>query len=180
MISKSEIRKDKRVMNNYITTYKGINLYLVKYDEFVQLYEKNIAKDGYIISDKKNAVIINGQVIGYTIENHRKMMPAQGKKSWQEVFHYVKPKPKVEVISERPTVEAMTAEGNQRLKAVLDEAPVAQASAEVKLNELVAEGNKAVEKVIAEGETIRKAMAVAETPVKRKRTNPSSRKRASV
>ena len=163
-------------MNNYITTYKGINLYLVKYDEFVQLYEKNIAKDGYIISDKKNALIINGQVIGYTFENHRKMMPAQGKKSWQEVFHYVKPKPKVEVISERPTVEAMAAEGSQRLKAVLDEAPVAQASAEAKLNELVAEGEKAVEKVVTEGEVVRSAVT-AESLVKRKRT---SRKRTSV
>lgn len=163
-------------MNNYITTYKGINLYLVKYDEFVQLYEKGIAKDGYIISDKKNAVIINGQVIGYTIENHRKMMPVQIKKSWQEVFHYVKPKPKVEVISERPTVEAMATEGSKRLKAVLDEVPVAKASAEAKLNELVAEGNKAVEKVIAEGETIRNVVS----PVRRKRTNSSSRKRTSI
>ena len=58
---------------------------------------------------------------------------------------------------------------------MLDEAPVAQASAEAKLNELVAEGEKAVEKVIAEGETIREAV-VAELPIKRKRPNPSSRK----
>ena len=104
------------------------------------------------------------------------MMPAQGKKSWQEVFHYIKPKPRVEVISERPTVEAIAACGSEKLKAVLDEAPVAKASAEAKLNELVAEGERAVEKVVAEGETIRNAVA-AEVPAKRKRT---SRKRTSV
>lgn len=162
-------------MNNYITTYQGVKLYLVTYDEFVNMYEQGIAKDGYIIGDKKNALIINNKVIGYTFDWHKKLAPAQIKKDWKEVFGYKK----AEVISERPTIEAMTTEGSQRLKAVLDEAPVAKASAEAKLNELVAEGNKAVEKVIAEGETIRKAMAVAETPVKRKRTNPSSRKRAS-
>jgi hypothetical protein len=96
-------------------------------------------------------------------------------KDWKEFFDYKK----TLVITERPTVKALATEGSQRLRAVLDEAPVAKASAEAKLNELVAEGNKAVEKVIAEGEAIRKTTP-AETPVKRKRTNPSSRKRTSV
>ena len=164
-------------MDNYITTYQGVKLYLVTYNEFVKMYEQGVANDGYIIGDKKNALIINNKVIGYTFDWHKRLMPAQIKKDWKEVFNYKR----VEVITERPTVEAMATEGSQRLKAVLDEAPVAKASAEDRLNELVAEGNKAIEKVIAEGETIRKAVAVeVKTPVKRKRPGPSSRKRASV
>ena len=159
-------------MNSYITTYQGVKLYLVTYDEFVKMYRQGIAKDGYIISDKKNALIVNNKVIGYTFDGHKRLVPAQIKKDWKEVLGY-----KEEVLSERQTTEALATEGSRRLKAVLDEAPVAKASAEAKLNELVAEGNKAVEKVVIEGETIRNAV---ETPVKRKRTNPSSRKRASV
>lgn len=158
-------------MNNYITTYQGVKLYLVTYNEFVNIYGQGIANDGYIISDKKNALIINNKVVGYTFDGHKKLMPAQIKKDWKETFNYKK----VEVISERPTVEAMVAEGSQRLRTVLDEAPVAKASAEAKLNELVAEGDKAVERVIAEGEAIRDAV-VAEPSIKRKRPNPSSKK----
>ena len=162
-------------MNNYITTYQGVKLYLVTYNEFVKMYEQDMAKDGYIISDKKNALIIKGKVIGNTFDGHRKLAPVQVAKDWKEFFDYKK----VDVITERPTVEAMATEGSKRLKAVLDEAPVAKANAEAKLNELVAEGNKAVEKVIAEGEVVRKNVS-SETVTKRKRTNPSSRKRASV
>lgn len=159
-------------MNSYITTYQGVKLYLVTYNEFVNMYEQGVANDGYIIGDKKNALIVNNKVIGHTFDGHKRLVPAQIKKDWKEVFNYKK----IEVISERPTVETMATEGSRRLKAVLDEAPVAKASAEAKLNELVAEGNKAVEKVIAEGETIRNVVA-AEPSVKRKRMNPSSRKR---
>lgn len=163
-------------MNSYITTYQGVKLYLVTYNEFVKMYRQGTTKDGYIISDKKNALIVNNKVIGYTFDGHKRLVPAQIKKDWKEVLGY-----KEEVLSERSTVEAMATEGSKRLKAVLDEAPVAKASAEAKLNELVAEGNKAVEKVVIEGETIRNAVAATtEQPVKRKRTNPSSRKRASV
>ena len=162
-------------MNSYITTYKGVKLYLVTYEEFANLYVQGKAKDGYILKDKKNALIIKGKVIGHTFDGHRRLAPVQVAKDWKEFFGYKK----VDVITERPTVEAIAAVGSERLKAVLDEAPVAKASAEAKLNELVAEGENAVEKVIAEGETIRKAVAV-ESPVKRKRTNPSSRNRTSV
>ena len=157
-------------MNSYITTYQGVKLYLVTYNEFVKMYRQGTTKDGYIISDKKNALIVNNKVIGYTFDGHKRLVPAQIKKDWKEVLGY-----KEEVLSERSTVEAMATEGSRRLKAVLDEAPVAKASAEVKLNELIAEGNKAVEKVVAEGETIRNA--VTAEPVKRKRT---SRKRSGV
>lgn len=159
-------------MNSYITTYQGVKLYLVTYNEFVNMYEQGIAKDGYIISDKKNALVVKGKVIGNTFDGHRKLAPIQVAKDWKEFFDYKK----ATVITERPTVEALATEGSKRLRAVLDEAPVAKASAEAKLNELVAEGNKAVEKIIAEGEVVRKTTP-AETPAKRKRTNPSSRKR---
>lgn len=160
-------------MNSYITTYKGVKLYLVTYDEFVNMYEQGKAKDGYIIEDKKNALIVEGKVIGHTFDRHRRLAPVQVAKDWKEFFGYKK----VDVITERPTTEALATEGVKRLKVVLDEAPVAKASAGAKLNELVAEGNKAVEKVVAEGETIRSAV---ESSVKRKRANPIPRKRPGV
>ena len=162
-------------MNSYITTYQGVKLYLVTYNEFVNMYEQGMAKDGYIISDKKNALIIKGKVIGNTFDGHRKLAPIQVAKDWKEFFDYKK----ATVITERPTVEALVTEGSQRLRAVLDEAPVAKASAEAKLNELITESEKAIEKVVTEGERIRKTVAV-EQSTKRKRTNPSSRKRTSV
>jgi hypothetical protein len=129
-----------------------------------------------MVVDADNMMFSDGELYGKVINNGKgvKKMPA---KNWRKVLNYEEPK--VKVISERPTVEAMATEGSKRLKAVLDEAPVAKASAETRLNELVVEGNKAVEKVIVEGETIRNAVAV-EVPAKRKRTNPSSRKKASV
>ena len=157
-------------MNSYITTYQGVKLYLVTYNEFVDMYEQGRAKDGYIIEDKKNALVFKGKVIGHTFDGYKRLAPVQVVKDWKEFFGYKK----VDVITERPTVEAMVTEGSHRLKAVLDEAPVAKASAETRLNELVAEGEKAVEKVIAEGEVIRNAAS------KRKRINPSSRKRTDV
>jgi hypothetical protein len=167
--------EDRIEMSSYITTYKGVKLYLVTYEEFVNLYVQGKAKNGYIIKDKQNALIVDGKVIGNTFDGHRKLAPIQVPKDWKEFFGYKK----VDVITERPTVEAMATEGSRRLKAVLDEAPVAKASAEAKLNELVAEGNKAVEKVVAEGEIIRSA-AAADLLVKRKRTSPSPRKKTSV
>ena len=149
-------------MNSYITTYKGVKLYLVTYEEFVQMHKQGVAKDGYIISDKKNALIVKGQVIGHTFDSHRKLAPAQIIRKWQEVFDYKEPK----VVTERPTVESFVTAGHEKLKAVLEESPVAKANAEEKLNELVAEGNKAMEKVVAEGEAIRKN-ARKHTPRKR-------------
>ena len=77
-------------------------------------------------------------------DGHRRLAPVQVPKDWKELFGYKK----VDVITERPTTEALATEGIKRLRAVLDEAPVAKASAEARLNELVAEGNKAVEKVV--------------------------------
>ena len=70
-------------MNSYITTYQGVKLYLVTYDEFVKMYKQGVAKDGYIISDKKNALIINNKVIGYTFDGHKRLVPAQIKKDWK-------------------------------------------------------------------------------------------------
>ena len=73
-------------MNSYITTYQGVKLYLVTYNEFVKMYRQGTTKDGYIISDKKNALIINNKVIGYTFDGHKRLVPAQIKKDWKEVL----------------------------------------------------------------------------------------------
>ena len=164
---------------SYFAVLNGTPIYAISKKDYIDGMLKKALDPTvyYMVVDADNMMFSDGELYGKVVDKGRgvKKMPAA---HWQKVLGYKAPEPKVEVLSERPTVEAMATEGSRRLKAVLDEAPVAKASAETKLNELVAEGNKAVEKVVAEGETIRNA--VAEQSVKRKRTNPSSRKRASL
>ena len=162
---------------SYFAILNGTPIYAISKKDYIDGMLKKALDPTvyYMVVDADNMMFGDGELYGKVVDKGRgvKKMPA---KSWQDVLGYKEAKPKVEVLSERPTVEAMATEGSRRLKVVLDEAPVAKASAEAKLNELVAEGNKAVEKVVAEGETIRNAVAV-EQPAKRKRT---SRKRTSV
>jgi len=161
-------------MNSYITTYKGKPIYLYKYNEFIKMYKENtLNKDYmYIISDKKNALIDgDGRIIGYTFDNHKKMIPAQGeKKHWKEVFGY---KDEV-VISERPTTEALKNEGAKKLEEV--------ASATVKAVEsLNGIGEEALEKVAKAGEAALAAqVANTEAVVKRttaRRSTTNNRKK---
>ena len=162
---------------SYFAVLNGTPIYAISKKDYIDgMLKKELDPTVYyMVVDADNMMFSDGELYGKVVDKGRgvKKMPAA---HWQKVLGYKAPEPKVEVLSERPTVEAMATEGSKRLKAVLDEAPVAKASAEAKLNELVAEGNKAVEKVVAEGETIRNAVAV-EQPAKRKRT---SRKRTSV
>ena len=159
---------------SYFAILNGTPIYAISKKDYIDgMLKKELDPTVYyMVVDADNMMFGNGELYGKVVDKGRgvKKLPAT---DWRKALKYEEPKPKVEVISERPTVEAMATEGSRRLKVVLDEAPVAKASAEAKLNELVAEGNKAVEKVVAEGETIRNA--VAERSVKRKRT---SRKRA--
>ena len=167
---------------SYFAVLNGTPIYAISKKDYIDgMLKKALDPTAYyMVVDADNMMFSDGELYGKVVDKGRgvKKMPAA---HWQRVLKYEEPpKPKAEIlITERPTVEAMATEGSKRLKAVLDEAPVAKASAEARLNELVAEGEKAVEKVVAEGETIRNAVA-AEQPVKRKRTNPSSRKKASV
>lgn len=162
---------------SYFAVLNGTPIYAISKKDYIDgMLKKELDPTVYyMVVDADNMMFADGELYGKVVDKGRgvKKMPAA---HWQRVLKYEEPKQKVAVLSERPTVEAMATEGSRRLKAVLDEAPVAKASAEAKLNELVAEGNKAVEKVVAEGETIRNAVAV-EQPAKRKRT---SRKRTSV
>lgn len=174
----------------YICMYKGSPIYAMTSKEYIDMRVANQhdAKAIYAIVDKDNYLIQGNYVMGQAVDRFRKLRVIENGKSWRELlgikdnihrnpYESIKAKSEAKVITERPTVEAMATEGSKKLQAVLNEAPVAKASAEAKLNELVAEGNKTVEQVIAEGEVIRSAV---ESPVKRKRTNPSSRKRTSV
>lgn len=162
---------------SYFAVLNGTPIYAISKKDYIDgMLKRELDSTAYyMVVDADNMMFADGELYGKVVDKGRgvKKMPAA---HWQRVLKYEEPK----ILSERPTVEAMATEGSKRLKAVLDEAPVAKASAEAKLNELVAEGNKAVEKVVSEGETIRKAVAATEVPAKRKRTNPSSRKRTSV
>jgi hypothetical protein len=168
---------------SYFAVLNGTPIYAISKKDYIDgMLKKALDPTAYyMVVDADNMMFSDGELYGRVVDKGRgvKKMPTC---RWQKALGYEEPKVKAKVLSERPTVEAMATEGSKRLKAVLDEAPVAQASAEAKLNELVAEGEKAVEKVIAEGEAIRKNVSTTpvETPVKRKRTNPSSRKRTSV
>ena len=165
-------------MSNYFAVLNGTPIYAISKKDYINgMLKKELDPTVYyMVVDVGNVMFSDGVLYGKVVDKGRgvKKLPAA---SWQNALNYEEPKPKVKVLSERPTVEAIAAYGSEKLQAVLDEAPVAKASAETKLNELVAEGEKAVEKVIAEGEVVRKA---AESATKRKRTNPSSRKRTSV
>ena len=134
-------------MNSYITTFKGKKLYLVDYDAFVEACENdalNMSDNGYIIKNKNNALIIDNNVIGYAFENYKKMIPADQKRRWEDVFNY-QPKPKQEkIITERPTVEAIASEGKKKLDEVSEViAPV--------LEELVHNGEDALNQVVEVG-----------------------------
>ena len=155
---------------SYFAVLNGTPIYAISKKDYIDgMLKRELDPTAYyMVVDADNMMFADGELYGKVVDKGRgvKKMPAA---YWQRVLKYEEPKPKAEVISERPTVEAMATEGSRRLKAVLDEAPVAKASAETKLNELVVEGNKAVEKVVAEGETIREAVSV-----KRKRTSRKS------
>ena len=169
-------------MSSYFAVLNGTPIYAISKKDYIDgmLKEALDPTVYYMVVDADNMMFSDGELYGKVVDKGRGVKKLSAI-NWKNALGYKEPpKPKAEaLITERPTVEAMVTEGSKRLKAVLDEAPVAKASAETRLNELVAEGNKAVEKVIAEGEAVRKNTS-AETPVKRKRTNPSSRKRASV
>lgn len=146
----------------------GIPIYMINKKDYIDGMLKKALDPTvyYLVVDAGNIIFSDGKLYGKVVDKGRgvkKMSAAH----WQKVLGYKAPEPKVEVlITERPTVEAMATEGSRRLKSMLDEAPVAKASAGARLNELVAEGNKAVEKVIVEGEIIRNAV---EIPAKRKK-----------
>ena len=171
----------------YICMYKGSPIYAMTAKEYIDMRRanKHDAKAIYAIIDKDNYLIQGNYVMGQAIDRFRKLKVIDNGKSWKELlgvkdniyrnpYESIKAKSEAKVITERPTVEAIAAAGSERLQAVLNEAPIAKANAEAKLNELVAEGNNAVERVIAEGETIRSAI---EPSAKRKRMNPPSKKR---
>ena len=168
---------------SYFAVLNGTPIYAISKKDYIDgMLKKELDPTAYyMVVDADNMMFSDGELYGKVVDKGRgvKKLPA---KNWRDILGYKEAKPKVEtLITERPTVEAMATEGSRRLKAVLDEAPVAKASAEAKLNELIAEGEKAVEKVIAEGEVVRKNVsATTEPAAKRKRTNPSSRKRTSV
>ena len=148
-------------------------IYSMSAEEYIDMrknHKEQFNKDSYyMIHDKRKQIIhgdfVVGQLVGKT--GPVKIFSERGP-SWRKFLGV-----SIEniVITERPTIEKMVTEGSQRLKEVLDEAPIAQANAEVKLNELVNESNQAVEKVVAEGEAIRKSVST------RKRSNPISKKR---
>lgn len=151
-----------------VATFKNEPMYALTAADYIKM--RMMKKDYnekayYIISDKKNCVILKDNVVAYAFENAKYVRYCNGG-DWKKAVGYVEPV----VITERPTVEALATEGDRRLRAVLEESPVVEANAETRLNELVDEGEKAVEKVIAEGETIRNAVMAAEPQVKRKRT----------
>ena len=137
--------------SSYITTYKGKFLYLVSYQDYVRKYKEGTlgADIMYIIADKDNMLIDDkGLVVGRTINGHTQLVPAQGKKkSWKEVFGYKEET----IISERPTVEALSNEGANKLKEIINSGEealsrVAKIGEEV-LAAQVAEGNRVVAEV---------------------------------
>ena len=157
---------------SYFAILNGTPIYAISKKDYIDGMLKKALDPTvyYMVIDADNMMFGDGKLYGKVVDKGRgvKRLPAT---DWRNTLGYKEPTPKAEVlITERPTVEAMATEGSQRLKAVLNEAPVAKTNAEARLNELIVEGNKAIEKVIAEGEVIRSAVAMKQF-AKRKRTS---------
>ena len=133
----------------FVGIWNGIRLETMEAAEYNRDYRAGALKAdvGYIISDRGNYVILDGKVVAQTLDNHRRVKTLKADAfDWKKITEYVEPKPKVKVVSERSTVEALAKEGEKKFEAVVAETPIAEATGE-QLAKVVEEGQVAVAKV---------------------------------
>ena len=145
-------------MNGYITTYKGKKLYAITYKDFVRKYEHNELnwnEHGYIIEDKRNALIVDNMVVGHLFDHYKKIARADIIAEWTKVYEY-----KREIISERPTIESQVKEAEVMLNKASKEASAS-------LEQVEESGVNALEKAVTEGESKITEVTSVKPPVKR-------------
>ena len=123
--------------------------------EYYDLYQAQKADPdiGYVLLDNKNYIILDKKVIGYTVNNHR------GVKSLKNALKMIDVLGGISVITERPTVEVLVKETENKNKVIITSAP--------KVDDLVAEGKAKMEEVVAESQVKTAAVRKKRRPVKK-------------
>lgn len=149
-------------MSEYFGKYRGVPVYRVSFEEFFSMEnsERRNAQKIWMINEDKRA-IRNGQVFGVVNEQTRRLdeiKPLDYKSVYAKQIDEFGRKERERIISERKAVEAMAAEGAQKLKTVVreSEAKVAEVATdgEARLNALAAEGVRKTRKAKAKVEGV--------------------------
>lgn len=124
--------------------WNNVQLIGVSCEEYKELYRKHeIDTDiAYVLLDNKNYIILNGKVVGYTLSNHSRIKRFNNTDlTWEQLTGF-----KRIVVTERASVEKLASDGEKRLKAVVAEAPVVEATGE-QLAKVIEEGQVTMAKV---------------------------------
>lgn len=155
-----------------IAILNGIPIYAISKKDYIEQMERNKLDINayYMLIDEKNLTFRNGMLYGQVVDKGRGVKRLQ-EKNWREALGLRK----VEVISERPTVEALGTEGARKL----EEVSKATAQAVGKLN---GSGEAALEQVAKAGEAALVAVAketdeVVKRTTSRRTTLNNSRRR---
>lgn len=122
------------VNNNYIGTYKGLEIYRITLDDFLNLTsaEQNTKEKIHLITNDRQ-VITNGKVFG-TVTNDNKRLDTRTALPWQVVYavqlakknelkkREEEKKQRKIVVTERPTVENLAKVGEEKLQEIQHDA----------------------------------------------------------
>lgn len=180
-------------MDNYIGKYQGVDIWAISFEDFVALDPiAQVTRDKiYLILDDRR-VIKTGMVFGYVTRDNKRLNPSPKSIHWTVAYagQLTALKKKAEeakrvqeeetvktVVTERPTVENLAAEGAKKLNTVKHEAAnkledmvnksedkvqeVLEVAAEIAA-EPALESKKAMENLVAEGK--QKAVEVTARP----------------
>lgn len=177
-------------MDNYIGKYQGVDIWAISFEDFVALDPiAQVTRDKiYLILDDRR-VIKTGMVFGYVTRDNKRLNPSPKSIHWTVAYagQLTALKKKAErvqeeeavktVVTERPTVENLAAEGAKKLNTVKHEAAnkledmvnksedkvqeVLEVAAEIAA-EPALESKKAMENLVAEGK--QKAAEVTARP----------------
>lgn len=169
-------------MDNYIGKYQGVDIWEISFEDFVALDPiAQVTRDKiYLILDDRR-VIKTGMVFGYVTRDNKRLNPSPKSIHWtvayagqltalkkraEEAKRIQEEEAAKVVVTERPTVENLAAEGAKKLNAVKHEAAnkledmvnksedkvqeVLEVAAEIAA-EPALESKKAMENLVAEG-----------------------------
>lgn len=146
-------------MKEFFGRYRGIPVYKVSFEEFMQLTKEERRDNNtiWLITDD-GKVIRGGMVFGHVVMSTKRLnettMTADYKSVYAKQIDAFGKKERERIISERKTAEALAIEGAKKLNAVAHEAAK-------KVDEGVAEGEKKLETLVNEGvKKTRKARTV--------------------
>lgn len=122
-------------MDNYIGKYQGVDIWAINFEDFVALDPiAQVTRDKiYLILDDRR-VIKTGMVFGYVTRDNKRLNPSPKSIHWTVAYagQLTALKKKADeakriqeekaVVTERPTVENLAAEGAKKLNAVKHEA----------------------------------------------------------